>query len=850
MIKPLDRRLLGLLDQYNHAVLLVDNHNSIIFFNQVAERVLDHNTPFKIGSPLPFEINLKEVIQEKFLLSNGGVIHVEITSDRLSWNGHEYTLVSIKDISSHEMQSTAETQLFLYKTIADYTYDWEYLLLPDQSLRYISPSCKRITGYSADNFLSSPELLTEIVHAKDKVRFSNHLEKTLKTKKVSSIEFKIIDRNGKERWIGQKCQPVFIDKEKYIGCRTSNREITDIKQSEEKLQETLRKFRRFIAHSNDGILLVNSLGDICEWNNSQEMITGIKKSEVIGRPFWEIRKILRYSDVNPKISYEISKDLILEVLKTGKGKLVNTALDWVLNMGNDPDRYIQEQYFSIATREGYQLGCITRDITDIKKSAIELEIICENRTRQLQNEVIIRQKAEEELTKHLVTEHSLSKISRIFIQNVNLKETIPLVLQRLAMVTKSDCVSLYVNNKMGNEVETIYKWMTSSGTSRRIHPKSITFEKLFSFCINELQAGKIVNDSDYAFINEKNLLIDHQSDFPDTKSTILIPVISIHEFLGVIRFDFRELIDNGIERNDRFLEIISQIIGGALERGKIMDALEHQVKDRTQDINILYKIASLVSKPTDVVGILKSSLDILMDSPINIGAGFIHFQLNQDEDNVLVHYKNIPEESTKWITSMFKSDFIRDKLINTMRPIIIPDLRKQSDFPIEICMDRYYSYIGIPIWVKGRLLGILSLMGENFDELTLDNITLLSAVGDQIGGAIEGEYLRTRAKEAAVIEERQRLARELHDSVTQYLYSLILLIKGWRRDVDSANSDEIKQWFEHAGEITGNALKEMRLLLYTLHPQTMLDREGLNWLYKPLPGKNGNPGKNENDFHR
>jgi PAS domain S-box-containing protein len=827
MRRPAQNRLFEIIDQYHQAVLLVDKENAIIFMNQAGASLLKSDSRYRIGEPFLFKLNGNHSFRGNISV-DGKLSPVEFSADEFEWNGLGCSLVSIKPDAATASIPRTDEPLDFFKTIADYTYDWEYFLLPDQRLSYVSPSCKRITGYDVENFLNSPELMIKIVHPGDRARFINHLDRTLRQKKLTSIEFRILDRKGKVRWIGQKSQPVFLKNGEYLGCRSSNREITDIKLAQIKLNESLRKLRGFIAHSGDGVFLVNSQGLICEWNSMQEKISGIPKPEVMGQPFLEIRKLINYSSLNENFPVDFTENSIQKILKTGKGKLENNTFEWVIKSENGSERFIQEHYFTIKSGMKYQLGCLSRDITGIKRSSLDLEMIAEKRTQQLLDEVQIRQQAEIELTKHLKIEHCLSKISRILIQNVNLKETIPLVLRRLALVSDADRVSLFVCNKMGAEIEAIYEWKTTTGASRRIHPDLLYIDNLFSFNINDLRTGKIVDGSDHAFCIGTQSEIDPQKMDPDVKFSFLVPVISVQEFLGIIRFDFGELKRSSVKEGEHFLEIMSQIIGGALERGRMLDALERQIEDRTQDIHILHKIASLVNKPTGVNDILKSSLDILMDSPIHIGAGFIHFQGNENQEDTLVYYKNVPEESTRWIRPIFKSDILREKLISTMRIILIPDLRQQSDIPLEICMDRYFSYIGIPIWVQGRLMGLLSLMGENFDELTLDNITLLSAVGDQIGSAIEGEYLRIRAKEAAVIEERQRLARDLHDSVTQYLYSLVLLIKGWRRDVDKAQStDEIKDWFGQANEITSMALKEMRLLLYTLHPQTMLDREGL-----------------------
>ncbi len=54
-----------------------------------------------------------------------------------------------------------------FRTIADFTYDWEYWLAPDGSFNYITPSVERITGYSAAEFFQDPMLLEKITHPDD-----------------------------------------------------------------------------------------------------------------------------------------------------------------------------------------------------------------------------------------------------------------------------------------------------------------------------------------------------------------------------------------------------------------------------------------------------------------------------------------------------------------------------------------------------------------------------------------------------------------------------------------------------------------------------------------------------------
>ena len=127
-----------------------------------------------------------------------------------------------------------------FRTVADFAYEWEYWLDPEQQLVYISPSAERISGYKPEEFVSDAGLLYRIIHPDDKELYQQHISEHFKGDvpgNVDEVEFRIIARNGEVRWIRHICCSVYNAEKQYLGRRVSNRDITQRKQTEEELKK-------------------------------------------------------------------------------------------------------------------------------------------------------------------------------------------------------------------------------------------------------------------------------------------------------------------------------------------------------------------------------------------------------------------------------------------------------------------------------------------------------------------------------------------------------------------------------------------------------------------------------------
>ena len=132
-----------------------------------------------------------------------------------------------------------------YRTVADFTHDWEYWGRPDETFAYVSPSCLGMTGYTADEFYRRPALLNEIVLPEDRPRWLEHSRIALsETQATPPLEIRIVRADGEVRWIDHVCTPVTGEDGRPAGLRGSNRDITDKKRSEEALRHALAEIER------------------------------------------------------------------------------------------------------------------------------------------------------------------------------------------------------------------------------------------------------------------------------------------------------------------------------------------------------------------------------------------------------------------------------------------------------------------------------------------------------------------------------------------------------------------------------------------------------------------------------
>jgi PAS domain S-box-containing protein len=175
-----------------------------------------------------------------------------------------------------------------FRAISDYTYDWESWLGPDSRLLWVNSAVERLTGYSQDECLSMPDYPLSLIHPQDRVEMAQHFRGTEDGSSGNDIPFRIQRKDGNIVWASVSWQPIFDVDGKNIGYRTSVRDITERKRTEEALCDSVQQWQTTFDAMNECVFLLDSSFNILRCNKASYTILGKSPEELVGHKCWEV----------------------------------------------------------------------------------------------------------------------------------------------------------------------------------------------------------------------------------------------------------------------------------------------------------------------------------------------------------------------------------------------------------------------------------------------------------------------------------------------------------------------------------------------------------------------------------
>jgi len=287
-------------------------------------------------------------------------------------------------------------------------------------------------------------------------------------------------------------------------------------------------------------------------------------------------------------------------------------------------------------------------------------------------------------------------------------------------------------------------------------------------------------------------LVKATQDIASGQLGVTLPVNTQDE-LGLLASSFNTMSKNLAARTDELLKV-----NEALRESETR--LEQRVQERTSELLALLELSNSIALTLDDIPLIEEILDELQDIADYGAAGVFRLLGTQTLESVV---------SKNSFTDLSEADMLEVVASKQRRK-----LHREG-----------FTQLIFPLIVRDKAVGTLLLEFSGAAPISEPKLQLITAFANQAGVALENITLYQQVQETAALEERQHLARELHDSVSQALYSIVLGTHAAQKQLER-DPDKASQALEYVQNLAEAGLAEMRALIFELRPE-VLEQEGL-----------------------
>jgi PAS domain S-box-containing protein len=284
------------------------------------------------------------------------------------------------------------------------------------------------------------------------------------------------------------------------------------------------------------------------------------------------------------------------------------------------------------------------------------------------------------------------------------------------------------------------------------------------------------------------------------------------------------------EESDRLFIVTSDVT----ERVQALHTLELAVEDRTRELSTILDVSQRIASTLELEPLLYLILDQIASIIPFSGAAI--YTLEENKLNVAAFQLPGLHSLPPSLVLPLEHAGPFGNVITGKQVVILDDVDEHPPLsrafqelgiqPDPIVFHHSHSWIGIPLIVRDKVTGLLSLTHDQPGYYTPTHARLAQAITNQVAVAIENARLYEQAQDLATLGERNRIARELHDSVTQLLYGISLYSTAASRSIRKKNIEQVENTLAEIKDNSLQALQEMRLLILELNPP-LLQKHGL-----------------------
>jgi signal transduction histidine kinase len=307
---------------------------------------------------------------------------------------------------------------------------------------------------------------------------------------------------------------------------------------------------------------------------------------------------------------------------------------------------------------------------------------------------------------------------------------------------------------------------------------------------------------------------------------VMIPLYSGGRWQGTITMAWRTR-RHFTDADYEMCHALIQTVGAVVASRRAYQAEEAARKEtelRAHELETVAKVSAVAASVLNEVDLLETVSQL---TRVSFSEYHIAIYLLDSEGKTLVRATN-PVEDAEDCEQRISIDNPRSLIAQAAQireGVMVDDITTTTDYRLKPFSPEIRSEMAVPMVVVDRLIGVLDVQSPEVGRFRSDDIRVMSTLADLIAVSVENARLYQQAQEVAAFEERNRLARELHDSVSQALYGIALGTRTARILYDRDPAKVIEP-LDYVKSLAQAALTEMRALIFELRPES-LENEGL-----------------------
>jgi len=323
----------------------------------------------------------------------------------------------------------------------------------------------------------------------------------------------------------------------------------------------------------------------------------------------------------------------------------------------------------------------------------------------------------------------------------------------------------------------------------------------------------------------------------ETRSELAVPLRTKTETIGVL--DVQSNRPNAFDEGDLVvLQSLADLTAIAMEEARLL----HAEQRRAEQFRVISEVGASITSILTVDELLQAIVRLVRTS-----LGYYHTAIGLIEDGELVMQAGV---GAHWEDPDFQPSRLQVGgrgitawVASAGQPLLVADVDQDSRYLPLPGSEEIRSEVAVPLKTTAGVIGVLDVQSDQIGGLDESDLAVLESVAHQAAIAIENARLYQQAQQAAALEERSRLARDLHDAVTQTLFSASLIGEVLPTVWEGDESDG-RQLLAELRQLTRGALAEMRTLLLELRPTALAEsnlQDLLDQLGEAVTGRSGLP---------